>query len=136
MRGTKPNMKADPKPLAGAPKPPAWLSSSAKAEWNRVAPILTERKILTVADLGGLESYCLVSGQVRDCQKTLAALPSAYFEGQNGSPRPHPAIRVMHTAMTIQRQLAAELGLTPVSRSRPALNDGDDDEGGFGGLVD
>lgn len=42
----------------------------------------------------------------------------------------------MHTAMTIQRQLAAEMGLTPVSRSRPAINDETDDQGGFGDLVD
>ena len=136
MRGDKPNLKPDPKPLAGAPEAPCWLPTSARSEWGRVTPILTERKILTDADLGCLESYCLAVAQVRDCQATLAALESPFFASDKGVPRPHPAIRVMHTAMTIQRQLAAELGLTPVARSRPAINDSSDDQGGFDGLVD
>lgn len=136
MRGDKPRLKPDPKPLAGALKAPRWLPASGRLEWDRVMPVLTERKILTDADLGCLESYCLAVAQVRDCQATLAALPSPFFTGDTGVPRPHPAIRVMHTAMTIQRQLAAEMGLTPVSRSRPAINDETDDQGGFGDLVD
>ena len=55
---------------------------------------------------------------------------------ENGAIRPHPAIRVQHSAFTNARQLAAEMGLTPVSRSRPALNDDTDEKGGFGDLVD
>lgn len=136
MRGDKPSLKPDPKPLAGAPKAPRWLPASARSEWDRVTPILTERKILTEADLGCLESYCLAIAQVRDCQAILTQLDSPFFEGSNGAPRPHPALRVMHTAMTLARQLAAELGLTPVSRSRPAISDEGEDNGGFGDLVD
>lgn len=136
MRGTKPAMKAAVRPVDHAPKAPAWLPANAKAEWRRVAPILAERKILTDADLGSLENYCLAIGQIRDCQKTLADLPSPFFAGDNGTPRPHPAIRVMHAAITLSRQLAAELGLTPVSRSRPAISEEDDENGGFGDLVD
>lgn len=98
--------------------------------------ILAERRILTDGDLGSLENYCLAIGQVRDCQATLSSLESPFFAGDKGVPRPHPAIRVMHTAMTHARQLAAELGLTPVSRSRPAISDEGDDNGGFGDLVD
>lgn len=135
MRGGKPKLKQSPGPMTAAPSAPCWMQETAKQEWERVAPILAERKILTDADLGSLESYCVAYGQVRDCQKTLADLPSYFFESENGAPRPHPALRVMHTAMTIQRQLAAELGLTPVSRSRPAINDDGPEEGGFGDLV-
>lgn len=136
MRGTKPAMKTAVRPVDHAPKAPAWLPATAKAEWRRVAPILAERKILTDADLGSLENYCLAIGQVRDCQKTLGDLESPFFEGDKGTPRPHPAIRVMHAAMTHARQLAAELGLTPVSRSRPAISEEGDENGGFGDLVD
>lgn len=136
MRGDKPRLKSAANAL-GTPLPaPSWLSAHAKAEWERVTPVLADRKILTEADLGGLENYCLAIGQVRDCQALLADLESPFFAGENGAPRPHPAIRVMHTAMTHARQLAAELGLTPVSRSRPAISDEGDDNGGFGDLVD
>lgn len=136
MRGDKPNLKQDRAPLTTAPAPPSWLPKAAKAEWNRSAPVLAERRILTEGDLGSLENYCLAIGQVRFCQETLARLESPFFAGDNGAPRPHPALRVMHTAMTHARQLAAELGLTPVSRSRPAISDEGDDNGGFGDLVD
>ena len=136
MKGTKPAMKLAVKPLSNAPPTPDWLPPAALAEWHRVTPILTERKVLTEADLGSLENYCLAIGQVRDCQKTLTALASPFFAGENGAIRPHPAIRVMHTAMTHARQMAAELGLTPVSRSRPAISDEGEENGGFGDLVD
>ena len=37
-------------------------------------------------------------------------------------------IRVQDKAMASARQLAAELGLTPVSRSRPAIREEDDQD--------
>ena len=43
----------------------------------------------------------------------------------------HPAIGVMHTSQTIAHRLAAELGLTPVSRSRPSMTDARDDDLSF-----
>ena len=136
MRGDKPNLKQDRAPITSAPACPSWLPAKAKGEWKRCAPILAERRILTEGDLGSLENYCLAIGQVRECQTILGSLESPFFEGDKGVPRPHPAIRVMHAAMTHARQLAAELGLTPVSRSRPAISDEGDDNGGFGDLVD
>ncbi len=136
MRGDKPNLRQDDSPLQAAPAAPSWMPAAAAKEWDRCAPVLTDRRILTDGDLGSLENYCLAVGQVRDCQATLSGLPSLFFEGDKGVPRPHPALRVMHTAMTLARQMAAELGLTPVSRSRPALGVDADDNGGFGDLVD
>jgi P27 family predicted phage terminase small subunit len=136
MKGTKPTMKPEPNPLQETPPPPAWMSVDAAAEWSRVTPVLLSRRILTEADLGSLENYCVAIGQVRQCQRRLAEQQEPFFTGENGTPRPDPALRVMHTAMTIARQLAAELGLTPVSRSRPSLVDSDDDKGGFDDLLD
>lgn len=136
MKGAKPTMKPEPNPLRETPPPPEWMANDAAAEWERVTPVLMARKILTEADLGSLENYCVAIGQVRQCQRRLAGQDEPFFTGENGAPRPDPALRVMHTAMTIARQLAAELGLTPVSRSRPALVDGDDDKGGIVEFLD
>ena len=135
MRGAKPNMKTALDGCVVAPKAPAWLPDHAKREWSRVAPILTERRVLTDADLGSLANYCLAIGQVQECQDALKSA-GMFFTAENGAIRPHPAIRVQHSAFTNARQLAAEMGLTPVSRSRPALNDDADEKGGFGDLVD
>ena len=45
----------------------------------------------------------------------------------------HPAFGIMNAAQTTQRLCAAELGLTPVSRSRPAVrSEENDDDNPFG----
>jgi P27 family predicted phage terminase small subunit len=121
MKGTKPNLVSDPAAIQAVPNPPAWLPKDAKAEWRRVMPLLIERRILTVADMGSVENYCLAIGQVRDTQRTIAG------EGQviqtTRGLRAHPAVKIQADAMTRARLLAAELGLTPVSRSRPSIRD-------------
>lgn len=120
MKGRKPEIQQD----AGATTivgVPEWLSESARSEWSRVMPILTERRILTDADLGSLENYCICIGRIRDTEAAiqLEANPEMMLK----------LIRVQDKAMASARQLAAELGLTPVSRSRPAVREkeeGDD----------
>jgi P27 family predicted phage terminase small subunit len=117
MRGRKPNVRTDAAAIGNVPNPPAWLSKDAKAEWRRVMPLLVERRILTDADLGCVEAYCTAIGNVRAAQRILDA------EGLTLNGRKHPAFAIQNDAMTTARLLAAELGLTPVSRSRPAIRD-------------
>lgn len=95
------------------------MSKHAKTEWRRVMPELATRRILTTADLGSLESYCIAIGRIRELEMLLrAGIDPKLF-------------RMQDKAMVTARQLAAELGLTPVSRSRPAVrendNEGNDD---------
>ncbi|MHC2172996.1 P27 family predicted phage terminase small subunit [Bradyrhizobium diazoefficiens] len=119
MRGRKPELAAVANALEAATRPPAWLSKLAKAEWRRVMPELAKRRILTPADLGCLESYCIAIGRIRELELLLRA---------GIDPK---LCRMQDKAMVTARQLAAELGLTPVSRSRPVVrendNEGDDD---------
>lgn len=119
MKGAKPQLRQEAAAI-GRINAPRWLSEQARREWNRVMPVLAERRILTDADLGGLENYCVCIGRVRE---TEAAIQS--------EPDPEMAlklIRVQDKAMASARQLAAELGLTPVSRSRPSIREDQDDE--------
>jgi phage terminase small subunit len=119
MKGRKPELAADANALDAATKAPAWLSKHAKAEWRRVMPELAKRRILTIADLGSLESYCVAMGRVRQLEALLRSEIDLKL------------LRAQDKSMVTARQLAAELGLTPVSRSRPAVrdndNEGDDD---------
>ncbi|KEP68523.1 terminase [Thioclava dalianensis] len=128
MRGTKPELRRDPEAVTDL-GPPQWMPEDAAQEWERVMPILAERRILSVADLGSLENYCLAIGQVREMQKLLANGGAVIVV--EGMPKRHPAVGIQADAMTRSRLLAAELGLTPVSRSRPAIrepDEGDDDD--------
>lgn len=125
MRGAKPHMKIDPAAL-GFLSAPEWLSDDARKEWDRVMPILSERKILTDADLGSLENYCIAIGQVREMERHLQA--HGHVLEIDGAMKRNPAVGIQSDAMTRSRLLAAEMGLTPVSRSRPAMRDEDDDD--------
>lgn len=111
MKGRKPELMADANPLDASTRPPAWLSKHAKAEWRRVMPELAKRRILTVADLGSLESYCVAMGRVRQLEALLRTEIDLKL------------LRAQDKSMVTARQLAAELGLTPVSRSRPAIRE-------------
>lgn len=125
MRGTKPHLMTDPEALAHIPAPD-WFTEHARAEWDRVMPILTERRILTDADLGGLENYCLAIGTVREMEAHLQEHGHVLTDIE-GRMKRNPAVGIQSDAMTRARLLAAELGLTPVSRSRPAIR-GDEPE--------
>ena len=113
MRGRKPVLNSDVNRLDQIILPPAWLSKFAKAEWRNVMPSLVERRILTPADLGSLASYCVAMGRVREIELQLRAGFDLKLN------------RAQDAAMKTARQLAAELGLTTVSRNRPAVRDND-----------
>lgn len=122
MKGAKPQLVIDNDAMKKAPPAPGWLSSEAKKEWRRVVPILLERRILTRGDLGSLENYCIAMGRVREFEADMQAETDASTKVK--------IFRAQDKSMASARLLAAELGLTPVSRSRPAVrekaDDGDD----------
>ncbi|WP_367888757.1 phage terminase small subunit P27 family [Celeribacter indicus] len=128
-------MKTDPEAITDL-DPPGWLSGDAKDEWVRVMPILSKRRILTAADVGSLENFCVAMGQVREMERVLQEKGAVYQAGD--MLKRNPAASIQADAMNRARLLAAELGLTPVSRSRPAIRDDaapeEDDPLSLGGL--
>lgn len=122
MKGAKPQLVIDNDAMRKAPAAPSWLSAEAKKEWRRVVPILLERRILTNGDLGSLENYCIAMGRVREFEADMQSITEPEIKVK--------VFRAQDKSMASARLLAAELGLTPVSRSRPAVrekaDDGDD----------
>lgn len=119
MKGRRPDLRAAAKPVS-AVQAPAWLSKEARREWDRVMPDLIQRRILTDADLGSLENYCLAIGRVRDTEALIQTEAEADMQLK--------LMRVQDKAIATSRQLAGELGLTPVSRSRPAIREDEDSD--------
>jgi len=126
MKGTKPSTIIKPKEPFICGSPPRWFSKDAKAEWSRCAPLLNERRILTRADLASFENYCIAAGQVRQMEAIIQK-EGPVIDTARGK-RAHPAVRMQADAMNRARLLAAELGLTPVSRSRPSIREDNDNE--------
>lgn len=144
MRGVKPHIKIERDALEDM-APPDWLSADAREEWQRTLPLLAQRRIMTEADLGAFENYCIAMGTVREMEREIQRLghvQKVYKIDKDGnscliSTRRNPAVGIQSDAMTRARLLAAELGCTPVSRSRPTIEDNDGDDDLFsGGLFD
>lgn len=123
MKGTKPQLVVDNTAISAIPTPPDYFNEYARAEWARIMPVIIERQVIIDADMGSVENYCLAQASVREFQAAMAKSLGSDTRAKN--------FRAMNQAMQTARQLAAELGLTPVSRSRPtkkprAGDDGDD----------
>jgi len=139
MRGRKPHIRIERDSLGERP-PPDFLSEDAREEWERIVPILAQRRILSEADCGTLESYCMAVGTVREMDREIqksGAIQKVFKIDNDGeavlvSIRKNPAVSVRDGAMTQARLLAAELGCTPVSRSRPSVENDDDGDDLYG----
>lgn len=118
-RGVKPPLSPDAEALTKAPPVPKYLAAHAKAEWRRVMPQLIARRVITKADLAGVENYCIAKGYVTQIEEQRAAAGGVI----------DPALfRVQNQAAQTARQLAAEYGLTPTSRARIGAVQSDDDD--------
>ena len=118
LRGVKPPVERDSNALKKAPSAPKHLSAYARAEWKRIMPGLIERGIITRGDLGGVEDYCRARGLVREIEDTLRKSGEIDLK----------LCRAQDKAMQTARQLAAEYGLSPVSRARVGSAAADDDD--------
>jgi P27 family predicted phage terminase small subunit len=115
MKGTKPRLITLNGVPVAFPPAPEWLSPAAKLEWRRMQPFLEERRFLTDVDLSNLENYCVAQGRVRECEADMGSTTELEIKAK--------LWRMQNQAMQTARQLAAELGLTPMSRSRPMIRD-------------
>ncbi|MDH4993303.1 P27 family phage terminase small subunit [Aquamicrobium lusatiense] len=104
------------------PPPPATLDKFAKKVWREVIPDLVERRVLTVADLPGLRSFCIAVGKIEKLEKAIQKL------GDDVDP---VLYRLQDKAMATARQIGDHYGLSPTSRSRPSIRDGEDDDDDF-----
>lgn len=116
-RGVKPPISRDSNALTKAPAAPKHLSPYARAEWKRIMPGLIERGIIVRSDLTGLEELCTVRGLAR-----------TYTEALSMTPLDKVVFGMLNRALQTSRQLAAEYGLSPVSRARVGSATGEDDD--------
>jgi P27 family predicted phage terminase small subunit len=139
LAGVKPSRrnKREPRPKAGVPGMPSWLSAEAKAEWRRVVPELHRIGVLVVLDRAALAAYCQAFAEFVEATRRLekeghiidSPITSRKRVTVDGKAEwetvvigyrkvPHPAVRLQRSAMTICRQYLAEFGLSPLSRPR------------------
>jgi P27 family predicted phage terminase small subunit len=122
-------------PLARIPPPPSWLSKAAKAEWVRCAPHLSERNVITEADLGSLEAYCSAKGRLVAAERVIER-DGITIVGKDGQCVKHPAVSVADAASATLRAIGMQLGLTPASRRKAARSEEAPASDRWAGLID
>jgi P27 family predicted phage terminase small subunit len=78
--------KREPKPkcFRRPPKPPEDLDDDTKKEWQALAKILTDMRVLTAADLPALEQFAFEQGLLRQIRKDLLTEGYSYETKKSG----------------------------------------------------
>lgn len=108
--------------LQESPEVPAHIPADMKQEWLDVVEDLRKRKMLTDAMLGTVEAYVMALHNMRLAQKDIEKY-GVVVDSPKG-PVKNPACTLHGKAQSTISRLAAELGLTPASRSRPNMRGG------------
>ncbi|MDO8136801.1 MAG: phage terminase small subunit P27 family [Candidatus Brocadiales bacterium] len=115
--GKRPLNEREPHPKPELLPCPGWLKGEAKAEWERITPILYRLGLLTGLDYVALEAYCVVYGRWRQAEREIEAM-GLTVETAGGREKISPAVKVAQEYQGILRSFLGEFGLTPASRTR------------------
>jgi len=89
---------------------------AARREWRRVAGILYDAGLLTVADHDLLSLYCEAMVTYREAMKRVRE-DGEILESHTGSYYQHPALGVANRARAAMVPILREFGMSPASRS-------------------
>jgi len=124
MRGRKPQVRQPTQ--SEFPSSPEWLSDDARKEWNRLLEMIGSAGAVARPDADVLAAYCETIALYRQALQQIRDEGLTY-SGETGIKR-HPAVAIASDARKDLLRLAAELGLTPVSRQRLKIEDVGKDE--------
>lgn len=107
----------EPEYDVAVPDAPPNLTAEALVEWTRITKLLSDQKVISKADMAIVGLYCQAyslwdrySQQLQD-EDHLLVTPKGYKYA-------NPLIGMMNTQAERVAKYAAELGITPASRSR------------------
>lgn len=123
MRGVKPEPKAFTVIQGGIVDTypfPKTLPKDCLSDWNLVTSDLLSRGLINEAMLGPVETYCRSLWIAREATKAIEQ-HGLFIPMKGGGSKSNPAATALQKAQVDITRLAAELGLTPSSRSRRGL---------------
>ena len=123
----------EPRISGGMPTPPAFLGKLARAEWRRLCKPLYAAGILTVADRSVFAAYCVLVERWHLAEVALAedaqspdsrhyGLLKTVARSEGAGLYHNPLVQAANRAMRDMLKFAAEMGLSPSSRSRIEVN--------------
>ncbi len=120
--GRRPLNTKEPKPTPTAPKCPPWLHQDAKKEWKRMAQELERMGLLTQVDMAAFAGYCQSYARWKEAEEFISKHGSI-FKTPSGYVQQIPQVAIAQQNLKQMRSFCSELGITPASRSRIAVND-------------
>jgi len=115
--GKRPLNRHEPRPGVAVPTCPSHLNPSAKAEWRRVARQMAVLGMITELDRAVLASYCQAYGRWVKAERRLKDTPMV-IKLASGVIQQSPWLAIANKQVELMHRFAAELGLSPVSRTR------------------
>ncbi len=110
-----------PEATGDVPEPPEWLDEAAREKWEELLPLLDRMGILARIDGDALARYCDTWSWWRRTREFLAQSQDTFVikddEGKVKYIQQLPQVAIAHKLASQLGRLAAELGMTPSSRS-------------------
>ncbi|MFF0498548.1 phage terminase small subunit P27 family [Nocardia aobensis] len=105
-------------------EPPVELSDRAREVWDRLAPDMVSKNVLTAWDLDQFVLFCDAVAVYHDCKEQMGGKYTAL--GAAGGVIKSPYWQIMRDCQSIMTQIGSRYGLTPADRAR--LSTGADDD--------
>ena len=115
LRGER--MSGEPVPASTGVSCPESLSAAAKAVWDRLAPDLERKGVLTPWDVDAFAFYCDAIVRHREACERLDA-EGVVVTGARGGPIRNPWAMTWRETAEVATRLGARFGLTPADRSQ------------------
>lgn len=118
----------EPIPGDGVIVPPAPLDEDAQSIWNRLAPDLIQKRVLTSWDVDQFAAFCQYAALYKRAAENAARAPFE-VDGSHGGTVQNPVFRVMQMASSEMRSIGQRFGLTPGDRASLKVDDGGQSSG-------
>lgn len=125
--GRRPIGNDEPLPEIVAPDCPAHLTPDARAEWDRIMPLLIRLKIVSEIDTAALALYCQSYGRWQEAERKIAEMKEKGGDGllvkaPSGYPIQNPYLAIANRAMEDCNKYLQQFGLSPAARTRVTVS--------------
>ena len=124
----------EPVPGDAAVRPPVDLPAEAVAIWNRLAPDLIAKKVLTCWDADEFANGCRIQALLNEALTKAEASPLV-APGSNDNLVLNPAIRAVTALEATLRSIWSRFGLTPADRAGLKVSDSGGSKQSAGRLI-
>lgn len=121
--------KREPKPSGDLKTAPGYMTAEQKKEWRYVIKHAPPG-LLKMIDTSALEVYVVARVLHRQASEELAKQELITLSPVQGAPMQNPLISVLNRQAEIMLKAAAQMGFSPASRTKVAV-DAKEDPGGF-----